>query len=386
MSRWVQMLMLLGVTLTLATMAPNVRAHEHGAAKPEKKVAPAPEIVAGTGFEGRVVVDGAVLPGARVYAYRSFADFIASRPFAASALTGDDGKYVLDLPVGIYYLVAKKRPQMATDSVVVAGDFFSFQGSNPITVAAGKYTHVGFSMLPYAQGVNYQPYDTNDSGAIAGVVTLDGKPLDGVFVTLYVDAAEDLRGSTYATSPPTGKSGVFRFDYLPEVEYYVVARKRAIGGAAGPLSDGDYFGFFPANPVHVKAGKLAQLELAVNTKAGEIGKEDSLFRNTGTAVTGFIRDLKGKPVAGVYVFAYLEKVMAHKRPEFISAVADQEGRYVLYLPEGGTYYLGARSKYGDTPALGEWYGRWEGTGDHSVVLKTGGTLKAIDITVEEILP
>lgn len=382
MKRWINRLLLFGAILALATVA----AAAGTPANKESQVVSAPASVAGTGFEGRVVVNGAVLPGARVYAYRSFADFIASRPFAASALTGDDGKYVLDLPVGSYYLVAKKRPEMATDSVVAAGDFFSFQGSNPITVAAGKYTHVGFSMLPYAQGVDYQPYETTDSGAIAGVVTLDGKPLDGVFVTLYVDTAEDLRGSTYATSPPTGKSGVFRFDYLPEVEYFVVARKRAIGGAAGPLSDGDYFGFFPANPVHVKAGKLAQLEVAVNTKAGEIGKEDSLFRPTGTAVTGLIRDLQGKPVAGVYVFAYLEKVMAHKRPEFISAVADQEGRYVLNLPKGGTYYLGARSRYGDTPALGEWYGRWEGTGDHSVKLKTGETLKAIDITVEEILP
>jgi hypothetical protein len=381
MKRWINMLMFCGAILALATV---VVAAETPSADQKKSVAPA--IVAGTGFEGRVVVDGAVLPGARVYAYHTFADFTASKPFAASALTGDDGKYMLDLPVGSYYLVAKKRPQMTTDSVVAAGDFFSFQGSNPITVAAGKYTHVGFSMLPYAQTISYQPYDTNDSGGIAGVVTLDGKPLDGVYVTLYVDAAEDLRGSTYATSPPTGKSGVFRFDYLPEVEYFVVARKRAIGGAAGPLSDGDYFGFFPANPVHVKAGKLAQLEVAVNTKAGEIGKEDSLFRPTGTAVTGLIRDLKGKPVAGVYVFAYLEKVMAHKRPEFISAVVDKDGRYVLNLPEGGTYYLGARSKYGDTPALGEWYGRWEGTGDHSVVLKSGETLKAIDITVEEILP
>ena len=120
---------------------------------------------------------------------------------------------------------------------------------------------------------------------MTGLVTLDGEPLDGVYVTLYVDTAEDLRGSTYATSPPTGKSGVFRFDYLPEVEYYVVARKRASGGAAGPLSDGDYFGFFPANPVHIKTGELARIEIPLVTKAGEIGQEDSLFRSTGTGVT-----------------------------------------------------------------------------------------------------
>lgn len=348
--------------------------------------APEAEIVPGTGFEGRVVVAGAVIPGARVYAYRSFADFIDAKPCAASAITADDGKYVLDLPTGSYYLVAKKRQDLTMDGPVAAGDFFSFQGSNPVTAVPGKYTHVGFSMLPFDKEVVYAPYDGGDAGGLAGVVTLDGKPLDGAYVTLYVDTAEDLRGSTYASSPPTGKNGVFRFDYLPEVEYYVVARKRAKGGASGPLSDGDFFGFFPANPVHIKAGKLAQLEIPVVSKAGEIGQEDSIFRSTGTYVTGYIRDAQGKPVQGVYVFAYLEKVMAHKRPEFISKEADKDGRFVLNLPQGGTYYLGARSQYGDTPALGEWYGRWEGTGDHSVLLKTGQGLDGVDITVERILP
>jgi len=152
------------------------------------------------------------------------------------------------------------------------------------------------------------------------------------------------------------------------------------------LTDGDYFGFYPTNPVHIKTGKLARIDIPLVSKAGEIGQEDSLFRSTGTAVTGRIVDADGKPVTGVYVFGYLEKVMAHKRPEYISKEVDDNGVYTLNLPKGGTYYLGARSQYGDTPALGEWYGRWEGTGDHSVQLKTGETLKSIDITVEQILP
>ena len=345
-----------------------------------------PAAASGSGFEGRVVINGAVIPGARVYAYKTFADFTASKPLAISLVTGDDGKYRLDLAPGSYYMVAKKRQGEGIDGPVAVGEYFSFQGSNPITVSPGKYIHVGFSMLPYDKGVAYEAYDDAAAGGLTGVVTLDGKPLAGAYVTLYVDTAEDLRGSTYASSPPTGADGTFRFDFLPEVEYFVVARKRAAGGVAGPLTDGDYFGFFPANPVTAKSGKLARIEIPVVTKAGEIGMEDSLFRDTGTKVTGVILDKEGKPPQGVYVFAYLEKVMAHKRPEFISKVVDKDGRYVLNLPQGGTYYLGARSQYGDTPALGEWYGRWEGTGDHSVKLKTGETLQNIDMTVEQILP
>jgi hypothetical protein len=205
-------------------------------------------------------------------------------------------------------------------------------------------------------------------------------------VTLYVDTDEDLRGMTYATSPPTGKKGVFRFDNLPELDYFVVVRKRSTGKGAGPLDDGDYFGFYPLNPVQVRIGKIAKIEVPVVSKAGEIGMEDSLFRNTGTQITGRVFDKEGKPAKGVYVFGYLEKVMAHNRPEFISAVVDKEGRYVLNVEKGNTYYIGARSDYGDTPALGEWYGRWDGTGDHSVKVETGQVLKDIDIIVEQILP
>ncbi len=372
------------IVLSLAAlMMSSAMAHED---QPPPVVDELGEITPGTGFEGRVVVDGAVIPGAKVYAYRSFADFIASEPFASSAVTGDDGKYELDLPKGSFYLVAKKRQDLSHDGPVREGDYFSFQGSNPITVNPGRYTHVGFSMLPFDEEVTYQDYDEEGAGALGGVVTLDGEPLDGVFVTLYVDTDDDLRGSVYASSPPTGKEGIFQFDYLPEVEYFVVARKRESGTVAGPLNDGDYFGFFPTNPVQVKSGKLAEVKIPLVTKAGEIGQEDSLFRSTGTKITGTIKDNEGKVVEGLYVFGYLDKVMAHKRPEYISKQVDENGYYELNFPKGGTYYIGARSSYGDTPALGEWYGRWEGTGNHSVVLETGQTLEHIDMIVERILP
>jgi hypothetical protein len=355
---------------------------EHGTKAVKTLGAPVPN----TGVEGRVVVDGKVLPGSRVFAYLTFEDFMDHKPVAVSNPTADDGKYRMDLPPGVFYLIAKKIQEGAADGPIAEGDYFSFQGSNPITVTAGKYMHVGFSVNKVAAKVSYEPYDNTADGAISGVVLYEGNPLEGAYVTLYVDTAEDLRGMTYATSPPTGKKGIFRFDNLPELDYFVVVRKRSTGKGAGPLGDGDYFGFYPLNPVQVHIGQVAKIEVPVVSKAGEIGMEDSLFRNTGTQITGKVVDKEGKPAKGVYVFGYLEKVMAHNRPEFISAVVDKEGRYVLNVEKGNTYYIGARSDYGDTPALGEWYGRWDGAGDHSVKVETGQVLKNIDIIVEQILP
>jgi hypothetical protein len=339
-----------------------------------------------SGVEGRILFRGVGLEGARVRAYRDFDTVLAHRPFAVSSPADGDGAYRLNLPPGAYYLVAGTRSGSGEDGPAAPGDRVAYHGANPISVSPGRYTHVGFLLVAHDRPTAYEPGDDPASGAIAGVVLLDGKPLRGVQVSLYVDGGENLRAAPYAAAAATGEDGGFRFDSLAPLDYFVVARKRASGKGSGPLADGDYFGYYPANPLAVQAGKTARIELPVVNKAGEVGGEESIFQPTGTALRGRVADGAGKPVRGVYVFAYEEKEMGHKRPAAISGEVDGEGRYVLHLPKGGRYYIGARSLYGDTPALGEWYGRWEGTGDHSLVIETGREIGNVDIVVEKILP
>ena len=61
----------------------------------------------GNGLEGRVTVDGQVVIGSVVFAYLTYEDVLAFKPFAASGATADDGSYTLDLPPGKYFVVAK---------------------------------------------------------------------------------------------------------------------------------------------------------------------------------------------------------------------------------------------------------------------------------------
>jgi len=339
----------------------------------------------GTGLEGRAVWQGQVLAGARVYAYKSFGEMRAFQPVAVSDPTGDDGAYRMDLPAGRYYLAVKKRAAEG-DGPLEEGDYYCFHGSNPITVAGGARSHVGFSTVRKAGPVAYEEAPDPGSGTLAGAVTYMGAPLEGAYVTLYLDAKDDFKGMGYSASPPTGKDGVFRLDLLPESDYYVIARKRASGTNAGPLADGDYFGYYAGNPVSVRAGKSGRIAFEVVSKAGEIGKDDSLFRDTGTKITGRITGPDGHAAKGVYAFAYEEKVMAHKRPSFISREVDEGGNYTINLSAGGTYYIGARSSYGDSPGIGEWYGRYDKTPDHSVTVKTGERTGGVDMAVEKILP
>jgi hypothetical protein len=381
-----KLLLILTAALLLGAASTAAMAGQAQGPAPEETTRLVKNAPEGTGFEGRVVWEGQVTAGAHVYAYSSFDDLLAHKPFAVSAPSADDGTYKLDLPAGKYYLVAKKFPSEQDDGPMPVGGYYTFHGSNPITVVPGTYTHVGFSLVKKEAEPVYEDSSDPGSGTLIGTVTYMGKPLDGVYVSLFLDSSTDFRGMGYSTTPPTGKNGMFRVDFLPESDYYVVARKRANGSGSGPLNDGDSFGYFIDNPVSVKAGKIVRIKVEVLNKAGEIGKDDSLFRATGTQITGRITDKDGKVVKGVYAFAYVEKVMAHKRPEFISRQVDDDGRYVINLSQGGTYYIGARSKYGDSPALGEWYGRYDKTADHSVVVDTNKRVDGVDIVVEQILP
>jgi hypothetical protein len=76
--------------------------------------------------------------------------------------------------------------------------------------------------------------------------------------------------------------------------------------------------------------------------------------------------------------------MMLNRPLYVSQPSGPDGRFVLSFPKGGTYYLAARDELGGTPAPGELYGRYQGSPDHSVRIRTGKTLQDIEIRVEEV--
>jgi len=308
----------------------------------------------------------------------------ANSPSAVSPPTGDDGGFVMEVPPGRYVLVAKMRSEGPDDGPLAPGDLYSFHGSNPVSAVEGSMAHVGFSLVEYVPPV-YSDTGDPSAGGISGVVTYNGEPLQGAKVSIYIDPGTELKGVGYSFSPPTGPSGRFNFDFLPQSDYYVVAHKRLSGRSAGPISDGDYYGYYTGNPLRVEAGKSVNIEIRTVSKAGEIGKDDSLFRDTGTGVTGRITGPDGEPVQGVYAFAYTDKLMMHRRPEFISRQTGPDGRYVLNVSGGGTYYIGARSDYGDSPSIGEWYGKYDVTPDHSVEIKTGEKLGGVDIVVERVL-
>lgn len=333
-------------------------------------VAPLP--LAAEVIEGRVVQDDRPLAGVTVKAFGTL-DFSAA-PLAVSVPTAADGSFRLEIAPGTYALFG-----WSSD-----GSRFAFCGRNPVAVeAGGKPLWAGLQAVPVESPV-HESYGDPYSAAIEGRVFYAGKPVADAYVYLYLDPAEDLKGQGYRMSVPTDADGAFFFDGLPESSYYLAVRKRQDGQKVGPVREGDLYGIFPGNPLAAKAGGTARVSLHLAVKARDAAAAETFGRRGGPELRGTVTDSQGKGVAGVHVFAYTDRVIGHQRPAALSSPTGPDGAFVVQLPEPGTYYVGARQLYGDSPAPGELFGMFEESVDHGLTVKAEEKRDTLHIIVEPI--
>ena len=329
-----------------------------------------PALISAAMIEGRVVNGDEPLPGVVVSAYVSL-DFTA-KLVASSATSNSDGYYSLEVPKGTYALFGWN----------VDRSNFAFCGRNPVNVSDAS-VWAGLQSVPVQQPTTVV-YDDEYNAAIEGQVLHNGAPLSGASVHLYLDAAEDLKGQGYRLSLPTAEDGYFRFDGLPESNYFLVVRQRQSGQRVGPVLAGDLFGIYPGNPLTAKSGQVQQVVLHSVAKLKETTESETFGRATGPVLSGTIVNTAGQGVAGVHVFAYVDRTIGHQRPAAISTPTTADGRFVVNLPEPGTYYVGAREAYGDSPAPGELFGMYEVSADHGLTLEQGESLDRVRIVVEPV--
>jgi hypothetical protein len=218
---------------------------------------------------------------------------------------------------------------------------------------------------------------SSGKGRLQGQVTL---PLEGVRLYVY-QPGMDLYGPAFAISPATNNDGKFDLE-LPDGNYIVVARKRAEGQETGPVVAGDNRSEFIQVSV---AGGVVDMQISAPVKIGDQRNFTGDIDESKTGLSGQILDSDGQPVEGARVHVY-DHVQMSERPKFVSEKTGPDGRYLIYLPSGGTYYLAARDKFGGPPKLGDLYGRYDkGTIEPSaVVVKEGQLLKQVDMTVTKV--
>ena len=326
---------------------------------------------AGPGVDGRLVKGESPVAGGRVSAYRTID--MTGEPAAISSPSGPDGRYNLDLEPGVYYLAAS------------AGNMWTWCGQNPVTVTGSERPWIGFSLATWSDPVIRRTGEGSMEGRILGKVLRDGKPLEDVTVSLYFDETDGFRGMGFMQTPPTGPDGIFRMDLVPEGRYFLIARKRGSGRGVGPMMKGDLISYYRFNPVRAEEGREIEIVLPMVVK--RLDRDIHAMGSAGDrpGFEGVVTDQGGRPVRDVHVFAYRKPEMGHHKPAALSSITDEQGRYQIYLPDAGKYYIGARHGYGDNPSPGEMFGHYEGTPDHSLVLKEGQYLEAVDVVVRKVL-
>lgn len=316
------------------------------------------------------------LAGVRVEFRRSPAE--SAETLVVAGMTNGEGIASFGIPPGRYFLVARWAKDGDFFRPVTPGDRYAWFGGNPVYVDRGapKEIFLGLEEFPEPPSTVGEP----EGGAgIAGRVLSGGAPVEGASVFAYVRTETAFRDLGFAASAPTAPDGSFVVE-LPPGNYYLLTRKRASGGIAGPMRKGDLFGYYPGNPVSVGPDGYRLLSIpATALKLRNVPSYSGKYKGAAL-IEGRILDKAGKPVQGVYAALYDNPDLLN-RPVFLSDVTGADGKYRLPVPIPGRYYLGARSGYGGSPAAGDHYGRYEGNAEHAVTIRDGDYLKGIDLVV-----
>lgn len=357
-----------------------------------------------TTIEG-IVLDDSGTASATVIAYRSFTDMHLQANGTISSPGSKPGQYRLDLPPGKYYLVAQDSKHTPP--------FFGYHGLNPITIG-DTYQWIPFFVLP-APPVQCEP----GFQGIGGTILYKGVPITHGSVSAYTPADEPFRGMGVLTNT-IGEDGTFWFE-LPPGSYVVIARQRQDEMAIGPLKKGDLFCYSAANPIEIQPANTCQTTLHCyprddmdhyltqesqdprgkrQTVRREASLQNTSMQEAGTKtqgigqlaiIAGRVTDLNGIPMPGLVVSAYpadelplFQMYVLRFKSKFLTKT-DNKGFFRLEA-KPGSYYLVAREKVGDAPNIGEHYGLYEGSANHSLTVGKDETKSGIQLIVEPIMP
>jgi hypothetical protein len=234
--------------------------------------------------------------------------------------------------------------------------------------------------IPGAQWVG-DYVDGQGTTGIKGRVVLkdDGSPLAGSYVNIYPDTISNLLGPSQFISTPTDEQGAYQLEVPPGI-YYIVARKRMSGHPTGPLNPGDYYSEHQRLVTRVETGKFVEIDLPVVVMKAPMFFKRVVDEQSDTGISGVLLDQEGKPVMGGFAMAYSDKEMK-RLPDYASTLSDDQGRFTIYLPEGGSYYLAARIHAWDMPTPGEPYGKYGGDDPAQLKVASGEFIEDIQITM-----
>ena len=170
------------------------------------------------------------------------------------------------------------------------------------------------------------------------IICLQGQLLHVINIGGYLTMRKHLK-----------ENGSFSIE-LPEGIYCVGAVQRLRGTSRiGPPEDGDFFLLSlddKGQPKKYQVKKGERLDVGMIQGARQI--KTPFIVSGATAIEGTVQDADGKPVEGAMAFAFPTPTIIGK-PLFVSERSCKAGKFVLRVPEGGTYYIKIRDDFGGGP-------------------------------------
>ncbi|PLX45307.1 MAG: hypothetical protein C0609_03475, partial [Deltaproteobacteria bacterium] len=228
---------------------------------------------AGEGIKGRASLGGVLVEeiSIRAYGYTpvTFGPLTGEAPIAET-VTATDGSYSLELPPGRYVVEALKKGAGNNGAKVEGGDLYCLYSGSPVTVAQDRWTAVGLYLVEAKKAVEL----SSPRAKLSGKLTFKGEPVKRAYLYAYNSADGGFRGPAYMLQPVGEGSFSVR---VPPGEYFLVARKRARGGAYGPMDTGDLFNFYPLNPVKIKEGVELKIEIPLVERLSQLEVDDNSY-------------------------------------------------------------------------------------------------------------
>lgn len=177
--------------------------------------------------------------------------------------------------------------------------------------------------------------DKSGTGITGIVRDASGQPVAGASVYAYRNARSGLRGpADFAATSDDG--GHYLLDLAPG-SYHLVARLRSGGSDSGPPRPGDAWALPASNPVVLAENKPQQLDFVLQ----QVNTQRVLARTLTAApfsIHGRAIDAAGEGLAATMVLAYRHADL-HRRPDYASSPATDDGSFTLYLPDAGPWCL-----------------------------------------------
>ncbi len=210
-------------------------------------------------IEGRVLADGSPLAGARVFVYLDPRGGFRGPGYAVSEPTGADGRFVLNLPPGTYFLAARRR-RVPGPGALHPGDRFGVLPELPVRLGRGERVRVLLETVELPSAERMGRFRAETARLLGRIVDPAGRPLAGMRACLYRSA--QMLDRPEAFSEPTGADGRFVLETSAAGVLYLGARER-LGGPPGP---GERIGFYRGPQgarIHIRPGERVEDLLVV---------------------------------------------------------------------------------------------------------------------------